>query len=855
VNQQPVIEALQKDVVRLIALHPNARQAERTIDRPLSVLGSGPASDLILASSRIEAAHAVLVRIGGGVFLGDLGAPSGTRLNGRSANWQRVYHGDEFELGPFSYRIELAGFEDGVVGRLDSYRLRDERRNTVAESRDPILLIGRDPACEAVINDNNVSSRHAVIVQCTAGPLLRDLTGRTGLRCNGRPVREAILRDGDAIGIAGHEFVFECASCAASGNGSGRGASSSVSAWGGGTARDAVAEADVEATSDTAPVDEALALDMITAPAPREPDEMECASREDAEVLEFVEELEELNDAGPESDRSTTSPERRSVAKRGASDAFEGLRAEPSLRIERQELETCAPDLKARVIAAQHALDERARKLQSQLDAERERLKDSQRQLQEQAKRLLEANHPKSTAAWRSIAGEESKAAGSGNGMNHASDKSTVIKRRTGPELRPELSPLDEIDRLFAGTIVSDTAAQHAGRTRAFVDSGPPGGASIGSNGQELQEQVAGLADVVRSEREQMDHAEGRLESLRFEIDRLRTHVVRAREKQVIQESEADARIQAAEHEQSILRQERESAVARLRRLDTKYAAITTRLEDARRIRKDLEAEAERLAREQEQHDDRLRELRITLEGERHRLRVRQAELQRKASDLAKLARSRRRAIEQVVTEHYDELKQQETEIKAKRTAIAEAGRAELERTATELEQLLSMRLADIESELSARKENLDSWMKTILETAQPFSGEPPTSPPGESGAPARSPLQPSEEWTAPAGETEGEGRHLAMLEKELEGLHQAVMRFDDDPERRRAPGDQSIPGSSESRLGRLSKFRLSGSRTARLGERVASLRKGLPGEPAAGEPQEGGEVAPSGASSSAKWR
>ncbi len=65
------------------------------------------------------------------------------------------------------------------------------------------LLIGRDPSCDIVIPDRQVSRRHARLWLTPEGPRLEDLHSKNGTHHNGRPVMgETLLADGDLIQIA-----------------------------------------------------------------------------------------------------------------------------------------------------------------------------------------------------------------------------------------------------------------------------------------------------------------------------------------------------------------------------------------------------------------------------------------------------------------------------------------------------------------------------------------------------------------------------------------------------------------------------------------------------------------------------
>ena len=842
-----------RPVIRLKTGEPGAERSARMITGPVTVLGSGGGCDIVLASSSVDEAHAVIVRLGGGAFVCDLGAPGGTMVNGAHVRWARLEDGDELSIGSFYYFVEIGRSSGALSAHTRPFSLRNDLTIGVIRSEDPVLLIGRDAACDVVLDGAHVAPRHAIVVWTGDGPLVRDLHGRSLVRVNGRAVRQRLVHSGDSIGVGPHEmrFEIEAKTPAASIN------SDPASAAEYGRPRTFHEEypeqddaADSRAAEDRIP--------YVAGPPDYEGMNEDDATRELVEDLERneardgqwmtehdAEQIEALDDSevlqlldGARVDSHASSGEARKgdgagmthhgdtrtgAAPRSMSFTADELVAARVVDERESAPKAFSPDFRQRVIAAQNALDERARKLRDELDSERRRLKACQDQLKEQARRLLEA----------AKANEESP----GDGAT-AQRPVAIPRREKSVASHGSREPLHHSDheesiasleKLFAGGAAelpaSDRNVRHTLRT---AETAADVGKQAQAEAMSLQHQVNELMEIVRDDQQGMNEAEQRLESLRFEIERLKSEVARAREKHKVQYSEHEARYESLQRSSEGIKQEREALMLRLRRLDAKESALNTRMADAKRVRKDMERESNRLARLQEEHDDRLRELRINLEGERHRLRLRQTELQKRASELAKMARTRRHAIEEIVREQQSELQDTEADIKAKRSAIAEAGRAELEKTATELEQLLSVRLSDVESELLARQESLDSWIMAIWDNAKGSSGGPkrvesmaraPKSTFGLGGAPAPMAAEP-------------QVRHLAQLETELENLHRAVLRMEDDSDHKGV-----TDGLASRRASLFSGARKSGDLTTRFAEKFSSFRIGtghrIDGKPA----------------------
>jgi hypothetical protein len=73
----------------------------------------------------------------------------------------------------------------------------------------PVIQIGRAPGCDIVLDDRNVSRRHAEIRRRGPVVVLVDLDSTNGTIVNGRRVREHPLADGDRITLGNSRLTFE----------------------------------------------------------------------------------------------------------------------------------------------------------------------------------------------------------------------------------------------------------------------------------------------------------------------------------------------------------------------------------------------------------------------------------------------------------------------------------------------------------------------------------------------------------------------------------------------------------------------------------------------------------------------
>jgi FHA domain-containing protein len=71
------------------------------------------------------------------------------------------------------------------------------------------LLIGRSRDCELVLDDPNVSRRHAELRRQEGAWIVADLGSTNGVKVNGRRVEHAVLKPGDEIALGLSRLTFE----------------------------------------------------------------------------------------------------------------------------------------------------------------------------------------------------------------------------------------------------------------------------------------------------------------------------------------------------------------------------------------------------------------------------------------------------------------------------------------------------------------------------------------------------------------------------------------------------------------------------------------------------------------------
>ncbi|HTT85737.1 MAG TPA: DUF3662 and FHA domain-containing protein [Acidimicrobiales bacterium] len=115
-----------------------------------------------------------------------------------------LHSSDTLRRGRFTVTAEVKEGPDGVAA--GSLVLPDGSR--IVLGVEPIV-IGRLPECAVVLNDQNVSRRHAEIRRSGSDVVVVDLRSTNGTRVNGNPVTERVLEDGDDIMVGTTVLRFE----------------------------------------------------------------------------------------------------------------------------------------------------------------------------------------------------------------------------------------------------------------------------------------------------------------------------------------------------------------------------------------------------------------------------------------------------------------------------------------------------------------------------------------------------------------------------------------------------------------------------------------------------------------------
>jgi ABC-type multidrug transport system ATPase subunit/pSer/pThr/pTyr-binding forkhead associated (FHA) protein len=178
-----------------------------SIGRAGATIGADPACEVVVEARNVAGRHAVIRERGGRHYLADVGAGSGTLLNGEllegESRW--LNSGDSIEIGGESMR-----YVAGERTRLGGAPATPAAGAPVIHLGSGALTIGRDPANDVVLDDPNVSRFHAEVRPSDGASEVRDLGSRNGTRVDREFIKgPALVQPGAEIGIGPFRLVFD----------------------------------------------------------------------------------------------------------------------------------------------------------------------------------------------------------------------------------------------------------------------------------------------------------------------------------------------------------------------------------------------------------------------------------------------------------------------------------------------------------------------------------------------------------------------------------------------------------------------------------------------------------------------
>ncbi len=173
-------------------------------------IGREPDNDYVIDLLMVSGHHARVIWTGepGKATIEDLGSSNGTAVGSPDQKITRSAFtaSDTIYLG--SYGVPAAE----ILARID----RSPPMTPTLAFRGQSMVVGRDPACDRVIDLPMVSSRHALLTPRDGQVLIKDLGSSNGTFVNSRRIEgEMTVYNGDLIGLGSHTLALAVESPAA----------------------------------------------------------------------------------------------------------------------------------------------------------------------------------------------------------------------------------------------------------------------------------------------------------------------------------------------------------------------------------------------------------------------------------------------------------------------------------------------------------------------------------------------------------------------------------------------------------------------------------------------------------------
>jgi pSer/pThr/pTyr-binding forkhead associated (FHA) protein len=205
--------------VRATAGVGTARQRTWVLRRPVTLIGSGPHSTIVLTGPSVAKAHCVVVNSGEAVLLKDLGSGLGTGRGDEPVDLALLNDGDVIQVGPTHIQIAIqapgnrnevtdTGFTYVDPLRLDGpIELDCLRGGQHCVIHEAVGVIGRGRGVAIRFDHPDVSLAHALLFRLGRDLAICDLGSRTGTWINGERRTLSLVHAGDGLRIGPFELT------------------------------------------------------------------------------------------------------------------------------------------------------------------------------------------------------------------------------------------------------------------------------------------------------------------------------------------------------------------------------------------------------------------------------------------------------------------------------------------------------------------------------------------------------------------------------------------------------------------------------------------------------------------------
>jgi pSer/pThr/pTyr-binding forkhead associated (FHA) protein len=202
----------------------NGEHADVVLDEGSASLGSADGNDLILNHMGVMPKHARVTIDMRGIVLEVLDPAARTHVNARPVREKALLRcGDLLCLGtvvialkPDTDSLIRTNVPDAAPDAVPAvYPPRTVLRGASgghfgkAIAVPGRLVIGRDPACDLVIDDARIAPRHAMLDNIGDAIYLRGMDASNGICVNGVKIKNAVVHPGDQLIFENNHFIIE----------------------------------------------------------------------------------------------------------------------------------------------------------------------------------------------------------------------------------------------------------------------------------------------------------------------------------------------------------------------------------------------------------------------------------------------------------------------------------------------------------------------------------------------------------------------------------------------------------------------------------------------------------------------
>jgi len=191
---------------------------QTVLSQPILFLGRDPQGNVRLNDRQVPACAQIL-RQGNQFILSALDHKNAVLINGKHVKQQWLRDGDRIHIGNTELLFRVKGNAPSrapippvpsapVVGEAWLSVSRGTQVGRRFTLRTLTTQLGRDSSSDIVLEDKQVSRRHAEIRREAKGYVLYDLQSKNGTSVNGKRITEHLLREGDEIQIGQTVLVF-----------------------------------------------------------------------------------------------------------------------------------------------------------------------------------------------------------------------------------------------------------------------------------------------------------------------------------------------------------------------------------------------------------------------------------------------------------------------------------------------------------------------------------------------------------------------------------------------------------------------------------------------------------------------